>query len=216
MLGRKILKKGPGPSILFLHGFLGRSEDWLAISSYLPPCTCIGFDLPGHGMSPFELDFDIDVSNCHVVGYSLGGRIALQHFYKKALSLTLLSVHPGLKTEEEKKIRLESDAKWAKLLLTVPIDEFLSAWYDQPIFKPFKPDFSLRREQNVQGLASCLMHFSLAKQKLFEIDNVLVGERDVKFRALYKNPVVIPDSGHMIHFENPKAVAEIIKQRVGL
>jgi 2-succinyl-6-hydroxy-2,4-cyclohexadiene-1-carboxylate synthase len=216
MLGRKILKEGPDPTILFLHGFLGRSEDWLEVVSHLPPCTCIGIDLPGHGTSPFELEFDIDVSHCHIVGYSMGGRIALQYLAEKALSLTLLSVHPGLEDEEEKKKRILSDTKWAELLLRVPIDEFLTAWYDQTIFKPFKPDFSLRKDQNIQGLASALLRFSLAKQKRFEIEEVLVGERDAKFLSLYKRPIVIPNAGHMIHFENPKAVAEIIKQRVKL
>lgn len=216
MLASKILKQGSGAPIVFLHGFLGSSEDWLPVCSFLPRCHCIGFDLPGHGDSPFEPDFSIDFPKFHLVGYSLGGRIALQRFRHQALSLTLLSVHPGQKTEEEKRARLKSDAKWAKLLLNVPIDEFLSRWYDQPIFKPYKPDFATRLEQNIEGLAKALMHYSLAKQEHFGIDGVLVGEHDAKFRALFENPIVIPNAGHMIHLENPKAVAEIIQMRVGI
>lgn len=210
MLARKILKDGPGIPIVFLHGFLGKSEDWLPVCSYLP-CKCIGYDLPGHGDSPFDPEFTLPIS--HLVGYSLGGRIALRH---PALTHTLLSIHPGLKTDEEKQARLKSDQNWADLLLQLPIDEFLNRWYDQSIFKPYKPDLKARRIQNVEGLAKALMHYSLAKQDRFEIDGVLVGERDAKFRALYENPVVIPDAGHMIHLENPKAVAEIIRKRVGL
>lgn len=211
MLAKKILKEGFGIPIIFLHGFLGKAEDWLPVCSYLPPCNCIGFDLPGHGDSPFEPEFTLPIS--HLVGYSLGGRIALRH---PALTHTLLSVHPGLKTEEEKLARLKSDLNWADLLLQLPIDEFLDRWYDQSIFKPYKPDLKARRIQNIEGLAKALMHYSLAKQERFEIDGVLVGERDTKFRALYQNPIVIPDAGHMIHLENPKAVAEIIRKRVGL
>lgn len=215
MLERKIIKKGPGVPIVFLHGFLGRSEDWLPLSSFLPPCQCIGFDLPGHGNSPFQKTFEIDLPQFHLVGYSLGGRLSLR-FAKRALSLTLISTHPGLRREAEKKARLESDRKWVKLLFELPIDEFLTRWYDQSIFKPFKPDFSMRREQNLSGLAAALLTFSLAKQKHQTIDGVIVGERDLKFRALYKKPIVIPNAGHMVHLENPKAVAEIIQKRVGL
>jgi 2-succinyl-6-hydroxy-2,4-cyclohexadiene-1-carboxylate synthase len=216
MLARKILKEGPGTPIVFLHGFLGKSEDWEAVCSYLPPCPCIGFDLPGHGSSPFMKEFDLDLPSFHLVGYSMGGRIALQRFAKQAKTLTLMSVHPGLKTEEEKKERLKSDQKWADLLLELPIDEFLARWYDQPIFKSYQPDFSMRREQNVSNLSAALMHFSLGKQARFEIEGVLVGEKDEKFRNLYQNPILIPNAGHMVHLENPKAVAEIIQNRIFL
>jgi len=125
-------------------------------------------------------------------------------------SLTIMSAHPGLKTKEEKKERLKSDQEWANLLLELPIDEFLIRWYNQPLFKPFKPDLVMRKQQNTPHLAAALMHYSLGKQQRFEIDGVLVGERDEKFRALYKNPVLIPNSGHMVHLENPKAVARTI------
>ncbi len=214
MLVKKTLKNGSGIPIVFLHGFLGTAEDWLPVSSHLPNCHCIGFDLPGHGSSPFDPDFDIDFPKFHLVGYSLGGRIALQRFRDRALSLTLLSVHPGLKTEEEKAKRLKSDEAWANLLLQLPIDEFLNRWYDQSIFKPFRPDFSMRKEHNIQNLAKVLLHYSLAKQERFEIDGVVVGERDEKFRALYSNPILVPNAGHMVHLENPKAIADIIKRKI--
>ena len=210
------LKEGPGIPIVFLHGFLGKAEDWVPVCSFLPPCHCIGFDLPGHGNSPFTEKFDIDIPHFHLVAYSMGGRIALQQFAKKAATLTLLSVHPGLKTEEEKQNRIESDRAWAQLLLELPIDEFLTRWSDQPIFKPYRPDFTMRRKQNIHGLSASLMHFSLGKQPRYEIEGVLIGERDEKFRALYKNPILIPNAGHMVHLENPKAVAAIIRTRIGL
>ena len=135
---------------------------------------------------------------------------------KQIASLTLMSSHPGLKTEEEKQKRLIADQAWAQLLLKVPIDEFLSRWYDQSIFKTFKPDLAMRKKQNISGLAAALMHYSLAKQPRYEMDAVLVGEKDEKFRSLYKQPILIPNAGHMVHLENPKAVAEITRQRIGL
>ncbi len=214
MLTKTVLKNGASPPIVFLHGFLGKAEDWLGVCAHLPERLCIGYDLPGHGKTPFGVEVAIDEPECHLVGYSMGGRLALQYLQRHALSLTLLSVHPGLKSEGEKKARMQSDEAWARVLRETPIDTFLKKWYNQPIFQPYKPDFATRREQNVEGLAQTLVAFSLAKQKRFEIDGVLVGVRDIKFRALYEHPVVIPNAGHMIHLENPRAVAEIIRAKL--
>ncbi len=211
MLAKKTLKSGPGLPIVFLHGFLGRSEDWEKVCSFLPPVECIGFDLPGHGSSPFVEDFHIGISHFHLVGYSMGGRIAIGYALRhpeQIASLTVMSAHPGLNTEKERKERLKSDQAWAKLLLELPIEEFLLRWYEQPIFLPFKPDLTLRRHQNVHALKAALLHYSLGLQPKYQIEGVLIGERDEKFKALYERPIIIPDAGHMVHLENPKAVAE--------
>jgi len=103
-----------------------------------------------------------------------------------------------------------------KMLLELPIDEFLKRWYDQPVFQFYKADWSMRKKQNVQDLAKALIHFSLGLQTRFELDdaNVLIGEWDSKFRALYRHPTLIPSSGHVVHLENPKAVAAEIQKRV--
>lgn len=211
------LKTGPGLPLVFLHGALGTSADWEPVCSFLPPCRCIAFDLPGHGKSPFVKDFVINIPRFHLIGYSMGGRIAMAYAQKnpqQVASLTVMSTHPGLKTEEEKAARLKSDYEWAELLFTLPIDEFLFRWYNQAIFKPFRPDLTMRKRQNIPDLAAAFIHFSLAKQPFYEIDEGLVGERDEKFRALYKNPVLIPEAGHMVHLENPAFVAKIIEKRV--
>ncbi len=207
--------------LLFLHGFLGTSADWEPVRSYLSDFQTMALDLPGHGIAPFTEKFDIDccAERFILVGYSMGGRLAMRFAAEnpeRIKSLILISSHPGLNSDEEKKQRLISDAEWAKLLLELPIDEFLRRWYDQPLFHPFKPNLSERRMQNKEALAAALLQFSLAKQPRYDTDGalILVGERDRKFRSLYKDPTVIPNAGHMVHLENPKAVAEEIKKRM--
>lgn len=219
MFAKHNLKEGDGLPLVFLHGFLGTSSDWEPLCSYLPPCPCIGFDLPGHGHSPFQENFTIDLPRFHLIGYSMGGRIAAQYAAQhpeQVASLTIMSAHPGLKTEQERRARWQQDQKWAQMLLERPIDEFLSLWYSQPIFQSFKPDLKKRRQQNIPALAKALLHYSLAKQPLLDLKNVLVGERDEKFRSLFQNPMIIPDVAHAIHLENPKAVAKILESMLKL
>lgn len=86
--------------VVFLHGFLGTSEDWIPIMKSMSASSrCIAFDLPGHGGSKMQFNDDMDegtnmsmkvvadvlhklflvltTSKVTVVGYSMGARIAL-------------------------------------------------------------------------------------------------------------------------------------------
>lgn len=210
MLASTILKQGPGTPLVFLHGFLGTAADWEPVCSFLPPCQCIGLDLPGHGKSPFTEEIQIDIPYFHLIGYSMGGRIAASYakqYPEQIASLTLMSAHPGLKSEEEREARRKNEERWIQLLFELPIDDFLLQWYDQPTFKLFRPDLSMRKQQSILGLAAAMCHYSLTKQPYCEMKNVLVGERDMKFRALHKKGIVVPHAGHMVHLENPSFVA---------
>ena len=207
--------------LVFVHGFLGNPSDWDGLISYLPKGPFIPIELPGHGSTPFTEHFTIipPAPKFHLAGYSMGGRLSLQYarkFPDRILSLTILSAHRGLKTWEEKDARLKKDEQWAKKLLTLSIDEFLTQWYDQPLFHSFKPDFSMRRNHNPEELAKTLLYYSLAYQPLYQPEQALylVGEKDSKYRALYPKAIVVPKSGHMIHIENPKYIADIIKEKI--
>ena len=115
------------PALVFLHGFLGSGKSWLKIAqSFSENYFCILPDLPGHGENTkgdlaYALDFDIvtawlsdlldqiPVSKVHLVGYSLGGRVALNfacRHPKQILSLTLESANPGIMDESERARRL--------------------------------------------------------------------------------------------------------------
>jgi 2-succinyl-6-hydroxy-2,4-cyclohexadiene-1-carboxylate synthase len=215
------LKIGPGIPLVFLHGFLGSSKDWEAVCSYLPPCHCIAVDLPGHGDAPFSPDFDFSIPapKFHLIGYSMGGRLALQYAKRhpeRIEKLVIASAHTGLPSQEERQERLKIDAEWARQLLELPIDEFLKRWYDQPLFENFKPDFSMRRKQNPQELALSLMHYSLGNQPILNLDRAIyiVGEKDLKYRLLHPEAILVLDSGHVVHLENPKEFAKILAEKL--
>lgn len=218
MLAIHELTRGSGIPLVFLHGFLGSSKDWIPVCAALKGRTCIGVDLPGHGDSPFTEQFDEALLSIeppfHLIGYSMGGRLAMgfaSRYPNRIAALILLSAHTGL-PENERSERLKIDQTWAQALLELPIDEFLNRWYDQPIFKTLdqKRMRTMRRQQNVSSLAKALVHYSLGRQPIYDPKGYfLVGELDAKFRDHYRdrNPLVIAQAGHAIHLEKPADVA---------
>jgi 2-succinyl-6-hydroxy-2,4-cyclohexadiene-1-carboxylate synthase len=222
MLAHKFLTKGSGTPIFFLHGLLGSSVDWVPVCSDLSDHLCIGVDLPGHGDSPFTESFNEELlkiaPKCHLVGYSMGGRLAMGFaaaYPERIASLTLISAHFGL-PESERAARLKIDELWAKRLLELPIGEFLDLWYDQPIFRTLNKERmrTLRGKQNVKELAKSLLHYSVARQPIYQPSGkLLVGEWDEKFLALYRNhnPQIIAKAGHAAHLEQPKRIARLIR-----
>jgi 2-succinyl-6-hydroxy-2,4-cyclohexadiene-1-carboxylate synthase len=212
-----------GIPIIFLHGFLGTSQDWIPVCNELKNNFCIGIDLPGHGDSPFITSFYEELSSIapkfHLVGYSMGGRLGLgfAHRYEKQIaSLTLIGAHFGLQ-KKERPARLKQDAKWAQMLLERPIDEFLIQWYDQPIFHTLNRDQMrmMRQKQNPISLAKTLLYYSLGKQPLYTPrGHLLVGEWDQKFCELYApySPYILKQAGHAAHLQQPKQIAQLIQR----
>jgi 2-succinyl-6-hydroxy-2,4-cyclohexadiene-1-carboxylate synthase len=194
--------------LVFLHGFLGSSEDWEDVIRHLPEYFCEALSYP------FQIP-----SNAIVIGYSMGGRIALRSSQPKIL----LSTHPGLQTVQEKAERLYQDQQWIKKLHQETLESFLQAWYAQPLFDSLRrhPGFpkilSRRMQQNPLELAQILEKESLAHQNFILPEaTFLHGELDKKFVRLYQDlkiySIAVPNAGHAAHLENPKECAKIIRQ----
>ena len=113
--------KGAKEKIVFLHGFTGSTQTWDEVISYLPntfDILCI--DLIGHGGTSKPIDYTrymveeqiadlyalfqrLQWSDFTLVGYSMGGRLALayaSHYPVKRLILE--SSSPGLIDKEER------------------------------------------------------------------------------------------------------------------
>ncbi len=189
--------------LIFLHGFLGSPADWDEVISFLPEFHCEAlaypFQIPEDGI---------------LIGYSMGGRIALRYPHPKIV----FSTHPGLKTAEEKAARRLHEQKWLDLLHTVSLEEFLKIWYQQPLFQSLKLDEALlnrRLDQNRETIAHMLTYESLADQPFSTDATFLYGELDTKFAKIYQShqidAIELKGIGHACHLENPRLVAEFIK-----
>ncbi|MGI9050109.1 MAG: 2-succinyl-6-hydroxy-2,4-cyclohexadiene-1-carboxylate synthase [Rubrobacteraceae bacterium] len=180
------------PTVLFLHGFMGSAADWSETMAALEDrFYCIAANLPGHGGSlglPYPESYtiesaakelidlldDLNVSKAVVVGYSMGGRLALYFGLRhpeRCAALFLESASPGLETEPEREARRETDEKRAKRLETEDFETFLEDWYRQPLFASLARDEELlcrtieaRRKNDPGELAKSLRGMGTGSQ----------------------------------------------------
>lgn len=235
--------------VLFLHGILGCKEDWKKIipqfdSSYF----CISVDLPGHGEALFEENHLYHLDQCSsalvgllkklnlkkvvAVGYSMGGRIALNtaiKFPDYFQKLILESTSPGLKNRQECKERLKQDEEWACRLEKSSLASFLDDWYTQSVFLSLHESPNLLMDLKKNRLKNSPKHLAKAFRHLSQGVNLgmwsawstlslpsylFVGTKDEKFvkigqemHALNSESAlsIIPQAGHNIHLENTSA-----------
>jgi 2-succinyl-6-hydroxy-2,4-cyclohexadiene-1-carboxylate synthase len=235
------------PTVLFLHGFMGDHRDWSDIIAGLSDrFDCVAVDLPGHGKSVGDgdaYDFDsgtaslIEVADAvgadsfSVVGYSMGGRVALYFstlFAMRIDALVLESASPGLKTDAERASRRKHDEALACHLESQPFELFVDAWYAQPLFGEihryadrFVALRARRLEQDPHALAKNLVALGTGMQPPAWDDLaehhiptlLVVGERDAKFRGIADEMAAlspsfqierVADCGHNVHFEAPE------------
>ncbi len=202
--------------IVALHGNLGQPSDWEAIETL----TGLPFD-KRNLWAPGALNFaEEDV----LIGYSLGGRLALQAAVaepEKFAAIIVISTHPGLATETERQARLAMDQHWATRLRTLPWAEFLTLWDAQEIFQGPLPPSASRPACPATGFAE----WSLGNQAdlragLQAVRAPIVwitGADDPKFTALAASAGVgqhhvIPHAGHRVLADQPRALAALLRE----
>jgi len=240
-------------TLLLLHGFTGAPESWSEVESGLAGVSVLAPALLGHDGTlgpPETLRFEDEVdrlastvaaAGCdrvHVVGYSLGGRLALgllARHPRRLSAATLISAHPGLEHPEQRAERREADERWAGMLESEGVDAFVSAWEDQSLFATQRrlPPALLEAQRhrrlghNPRGLARSLRVLGLGsmpclRDALGGIElpvRLVAGERDAKFstlagemaRALPRGvESIVPGAGHNLLMERPAVVAETL------
>lgn len=237
----------PGyPWLVFLHGFSGDRDEWRTVGESFPAWPRLYLALPGHGGSA---DIAVDgftgvsellqatlnsynILDYWLIGYSLGGRVAMNFACQPRAGLRGLIVeggHPGLQDEASRQARLINDSAWAERFRREPLAQVFADWYQQPVFASLNAAqraslVALRRRNNGATLAVMLEATSLARQadlrpSLQARDfpfHYLCGERDAKFRAIAQalaaDTHIIHHAGHNAHRDNPAAVIACLAQ----
>ncbi|AXF76470.1 2-succinyl-6-hydroxy-2,4-cyclohexadiene-1-carboxylate synthase [Erwinia tracheiphila] len=238
----------PRPVLVWLHGFLGSGEDWRSVQADFDGWPQLSIDLPGHSGSGDQRAGDFDtlctqlkatlahhqVQRYWLIGYSLGGRLALYYACRHAQAglqgVVVEGAHYGLASATAREQRLVHDRRWAAKFHHQPLKLTLEEWYQQSVFA----DLTVRQRDTLVSLRAChhpdalacaLLAMSLARQpfllpELHRLPRLhfLCGERDHKFRQLTEQAslplTVVPDAGHNAHRANPSAFAAILAHQI--
>src|SRR6516164_8577892 len=142
------VRQGEGPTVLLVHGFTQVATSMAPLAERLAAARrVVAVDLPGHGGSG-AISADLDESAALVaavadgepfdlVGYSLGGRVALHAACRPPSNLravAVVSASPGIADPERRRARFERDVALAEALeADGDLDGFLRRWLAAPM-----------------------------------------------------------------------------------
>jgi len=238
-------------SVVVLHGFTGDASTMGEISGRLRG-EVDAVDLAGHGAGPHPADpaaytidamaeavLDRHVEPVHLVGYSMGGRVALTaacRFPHRVRSLALIGASAGIAEAEARRERALADDRLAELI-EADLETFVDRWMANPLFATqsrLGPEFlagarAQRLGNDPSALARSLRANSTGRMRPLHDDlagcaipvALIAGADDAKFvgiahelaAALPEATVhVIDQAGHAAHLEQPDAVARVIAE----
>tara|TARA_B100001778_G_scaffold287347_1_gene255105 strand:- start:3969 stop:4766 length:798 start_codon:yes stop_codon:yes gene_type:complete len=241
---------------MVLHGFLGSHKSMEELASYLDSSYILP-DLIGHGSSPCPTELKQytlkaminqihEVANSSLqepfdlIGYSMGGRLALSYALAKQnnlRSLILIGGSPGIEDDFARHQRAIDDIRKAALLEDKGLPAFVNAWETQRIFSSqrlLSSDklFAQRRARLSTKPMGIISHLRASGAgvmrplwgRLHEIKIpvlLVVGSKDEKYidiggRMRSRIPssalAMVSGAGHAVHFEKPEETAEVINK----
>lgn len=255
-------RSGSGLSVILLHGFTGDGTTMGGLAQRLETdAEVVVPDLVGHGRScspADEEDYSVDAmaahiaaigegfasSSFHLVGYSMGGRVALTLACRRPEllgSLTLIGASAGLSSDIERADRRESDHALAESIERDGLETFVDNWMANPLFATqarlgdefLAASRAQRLRSSEAGLARSLRAAGTGVMTPLHDDLggcivptvFVVGAQDPKFawiavdlaaRMPKADIAVIDDAGHAAHLEQPDAVTAVIRKQMGL
>ncbi|NMP23391.1 2-succinyl-6-hydroxy-2,4-cyclohexadiene-1-carboxylate synthase [Sulfobacillus harzensis] len=243
------------PALLLLHGFTGSHQSWAALASvWTEQYYLIAPDLPGHGLTapPHDLKAmsmasqaacldelleSLSIPKAAVLGYSMGGRLALHLaclYPDRVSALILESASPGLDDPDARRARQQSDENLAEAIEKQGLDWFIAHWNQVPLFRDQsdrvrEAENKIRRQQHPSGLAASLRAAGIGAQaslwsRLGDLAMpvlLVTGENDAKFAALADQMaerltrvqrVSVAGAGHTVHAEDQEAFAVAVER----
>ena len=241
---------GDGPPLVLLHGFTQTAAAWGPFGQLLG-ChrTIVAVDLPGHGGSAsiaanLEETADrvlelFDDEPFDLLGYSLGGRVALTLALTRPgrlSSLILVGSTAGIEDPVEAADRRRRDEALAiQIEAEDDVPAFVERWLAQELFADLgaeEAEVHARLANTAAGLADSLRRSGAGTQvsrwdQLADLTIptlVIAGEDDQKYSALGRRMVdllpdgrlvVIAGAGHACHLTRPSDTAAVVEGWLG-
>lgn len=213
--------------IVFVPGFTQYASSWRPVMHFFehdPDFEPEAVDVPdGLGFADTAGRLGEQHGRAVYVGYSMGGRLALQlalDHPDTVERLVLVSASPGIADPAARDERRRADADLAQRLERIGVDAFLDEWLAQPMFASLpaaKADLEGRRANTVARLTHQLTVLGQGVQpsnwdRLDEISVptlLFAGSKDTKYLAIAEqmadpmqaNLRVLSGCGHACHLE---------------
>lgn len=171
------MEETAGPRMIFaLSGFLGVPKDWnfLGLHTTLSPIRWEHFSTKGFSewavsFNGWAIEQKGDPRPRVLMGYSLGGRLALHALIGQPRiwdGAVIISAHPGLDNERERKKRQATDQQWAERFESEDWESLMHAWNAQEVFSHDRLNLKRKEEDYARDkLSDALLNFSLGMQK---------------------------------------------------
>lgn len=229
-----------------LHGAVGVVSDWRELAQSLAlkgistraidlwrflQCECVNIPEFGKRLNA-EAAGEIPRAGRRIlIGYSMGGRLALHALLEHGPwdAAVIISANPGIRDANEAARRRVADTVWATQALTLPWQEFLEKWNNQPLLSGAIRDSHEDEKlmQHRREIARSFVDWSVGNQALLweRLQEIKVptlwiaGENDLKFRSLAEEAVglsdqfslaIAPAVGHRVPWESGGWLAERI------
>ncbi len=225
------------PLVAFLPGFAQRADAWASVADRVGQkyrSLAIDFSTWTFDGRLREIADRVDDGDA-VVGYSMGGRLALAAALRrpgKFGALILVGTSAGIEDQEARTERRLADEELADWIEGHSIEEFAERWEAQPVFASQPPELVMaqrpgRLAHDPSRLAQLLRSagqgmFDPVWHRLEEIDCpvlAVAGELDSKYadasyriaeRVKHGRARLIPGAGHAPQLEQPGEFAAVL------
>jgi 2-succinyl-6-hydroxy-2,4-cyclohexadiene-1-carboxylate synthase len=251
---------GEGVPVTLLHGFTQSGRSWRELIAKMPQgFSWIVPDLRGHGETQIwtggECTMDactadlvklwdaLGVEKTHLVGYSMGGRLALHvatHRPDRLLSVVTIGAHAGLE-ESAREGRRRGDEALAERIESEGVDAFVKYWGSLPLFAGLErrgPSYvaevrAERLRNHAAGLACSLRGMGAGVMEpvwdgLAQLTlpcTFVAGQLDHGYVASARRLAaatpngryeIVPRAGHSVHQERPDAFARVLSAHLAM